>query len=242
MYCIFTIFVVYLPYHNNNLGVENMNPFFSDITLFSGEIHTLIETQNMPVLLQYLHEKHKEELDIERPVQDKRNDLIIWNAFLTMHIVRMGIFKDALHPLYNRYYKKILSANNLKDLQDLETEMFQKYLQSMATETQTTEHYTVNKILQYIHINIENHISLNSIARTLNLSEGYISSAFHKVMGISVMQYVKEVKIERAKKYLSSTRMSILEISDLLGFFDSSHFSRTFKSITGITPTEFRSK
>ena len=61
-------------------------------------------------------------------------------------------------------------------------------------------------------------------------------------MNTSVMNYFKKIKIERAKTLLRNSNKSILEISTTLGFCDQGHFTKTFKSIEGITPTEYKNK
>lgn len=54
------------------------------------------------------------------------------------------------------------------------------------------------------------------------------------------MSYVTGVKINRAKVLLHDTNLSILAISERLGYYDSSHFGRIFKKVTGLTPRMFR--
>lgn len=70
-----------------------------------------------------------------------------------------------------------------------------------------------------MHLNIESKVKL---ASEVNLSEGYISAAFKKEMGMSIMKYAKKIRIDRAKVLLLTTNNSILEISMTLGFHDQS--------------------
>ena len=82
--------------------------------------------------------------------------------------------------------------------------------------------------------------NLKKLASEVNLSEGYISAAFKKEMGMSIMKYAKKIRIDRAKVLLVTTNTSILEISITLGFHDQSHFHKVFKSFTGVSPSEYR--
>ena len=66
------------------------------------------------------------------------------------------------------------------------------------------------------------------------------SQKFKKETGRNITQYIKERKIERAKMLLISSKQSIQEISDSLGFCNHSYFSETFRQVTGMTPGEFR--
>lgn len=128
----------------------------------------------------------------------------------------------------------------MNQLQTLEIIMAKAYFDILINDIQVTDNFMINKMLQYIHINIENHLSLYNLAKDLNISVGYASSCFKKNMGISVMRYVQKIKIDRAKNLLLSTDKSILYIGILLGFYDQSHFSRAFKSIVGVSPTDYR--
>ena len=56
------------------------------------------------------------------------------------------------------------------------------------------------------------------------------------------MKYAKKIRIERAKVLLLSTNESILDIGLALGFHDQSHFYKTFKSFTGMSPSDYRNK
>lgn len=61
-------------------------------------------------------------------------------------------------------------------------------------------------------------------------------------MGISVKDYIKKIKVERAKIILRSETISIQEISEALSFGTQSYFAETFHKFTGMTPGEYRSK
>jgi YesN/AraC family two-component response regulator len=196
----------------------------------------------MEKVLKNLKEKHLQEEKNGQSIKNKKYDLIIWNAIYTKEIIKNGVSKSALHPLYNKFYDKIQSITKLEELQELEISMANSYFYILINDIQVTDNFTINKMLQYIHVNIENYLSLDKLSRDLNISAGYASNCFKKYMGISVMRYVQKTKIDRAKNLLLSTNKSILYIGILLGFYDQSHFSRTFKSIVGISPTVYRNR
>jgi transcriptional regulator GlxA family with amidase domain len=89
-------------------------------------------------------------------------------------------------------------------------------------------------------MNIESFMSLEKISEHLGITPEYASTCFKKHMGITLMKYSKKIKIDRAKVLLTTTNKSMLDIAISLGFYDQSHFSRTFKSFTGVSPSEFR--
>ena len=217
-----------------------LETFESDIYIFNNDISFLMESKYISKVLNNLMEKQLQEKENGQSISNKKNDLIIWNALYTREIIKNGISKSALHPLYNKFYDKIQVITNLLDLQALEITMATAYFNILINDIQVTQNFMINKMLQYIHVNIENHMSLDKLARDLNISVGYASDCFKKNMDISVMRYVQNVKIDRAKNLLLSTDNSILYIGILLGFYDQSHFSRTFKTIVGVSPTTYR--
>jgi len=217
-----------------------LETFESDIYIFNNDISFLIQSKNIPKVLGTLKEKHIQEKENGQSINNKKNDLIIWNAIYTKEIIKNGVSKSALHPLYNKFYDKIQVINNLTDLQALEITMVTAYFNILINDIQVTDNFMINKILQYIHINIENNLSLEKLAVDLNNSVGYESDCFKKNMGVSIMRYVQIIKIDRAKNLLLSTDESILYIGILLGFYDQSHFSRAFKAIVGVSPRVYR--
>lgn len=216
------------------------NSFISDITIFSNDISSLIDSSNRPAILKNITDKHLKELEDELDADTKRNDLLIWNAIFTKEIIRLGVSKKYLHPLYNKFYDKILITKSLIELQTLELSIASEYLQLLISDIEVKDNFIVNKILQHLHMNIESHVSLEDISHYLNITPQYATSCFKKHMGISLMKYSKKIRIDRAKVLLLTTNKSILDIGLTLGFYDQSHFSKTFKEFEGISPSEYR--
>ncbi|WP_164711928.1 YSIRK-targeted surface antigen transcriptional regulator [Staphylococcus debuckii] len=94
-------------------------------------------------------------------------------------------------------------------------------------------------ILQYINNNLYQDISLASIAKEFNVSQTTLNLTFKNEIGITVKKYLTKSKMEDAKKLLFHD-LSISDISQMLGFADSSHFCKKFKKETGMTPTEYK--
>lgn len=84
--------------------------------------------------------------------------------------------------------------------------------------------------------------TLKSLAREYNISVSALSHRFHAVTGTSVMGYLQSCRIASAKRLLAVGDMDIGQIVEKCGFSDCSNFSRTFKAVTSMTPTQFRKR
>lgn len=102
------------------------------------------------------------------------------------------------------------------------------------------EEKIVDKVSKYIDDNMDKMLKLEELASICNLSPGYFSRVFKKETGKTVITYINEKKVERAKKLLKESKEPIINISLDLGFDDCGYFIRVFKKITGLTPKAFR--
>ncbi|MCT4597382.1 MAG: response regulator [Vallitalea sp.] len=97
-------------------------------------------------------------------------------------------------------------------------------------------------IKKHIKSHLKETLTLSSIANHVNYNSSYISRTFKKQTNMSITEYIRKAKVDKAKSDLVNTNKSITEISSELGYETSQYFSITFKKTTGISPTEYRSK
>jgi len=83
---------------------------------------------------------------------------------------------------------------------------------------------------------------VDALARVAYVTPSYLSRLFRKELGTTPMRYRNTVRIEKAKHLLLIKSASVEEIADVLGFADAKYFSRLFKSLTSLTPSQFRGK
>lgn len=86
------------------------------------------------------------------------------------------------------------------------------------------------------------HFTLEALARDYALSVSSLSHRFKALTGVSVMDYLLSCRIAAAKRYLTDTQLGIGQIVEQCGFSNSSNFSRTFKKLTGLSPSDFRER
>ena len=98
----------------------------------------------------------------------------------------------------------------------------------------------INDVCRYMYENCERIESISSLAQICHLSESRFSHLFSSVMGTSPKNYLIRIRIEKAKELLANTENSIGRVSELVGLHDQNYFSRIFKRLTGISPTQYR--
>lgn len=97
----------------------------------------------------------------------------------------------------------------------------------------------VNAAKKYVQKNYKEKLTLAMISGDIGISQGYLSSVFKKTTGSNLNDYVNQVKIEKAKDLLGLHEYMMYEISDMLGFENPYYFSKVFKRITGMTPSDY---
>ncbi|HZH93324.1 MAG TPA: AraC family transcriptional regulator [Tissierellaceae bacterium] len=98
----------------------------------------------------------------------------------------------------------------------------------------------VNRADHYISANYHEKITLDDISTYLGLDRTYFSSLYKKETGKSFTQSLNDHRIEKSKSLLLDGNSSIMDIALAVGFSNQNYFNSVFKSITGLTPSEFR--
>ncbi len=96
--------------------------------------------------------------------------------------------------------------------------------------------------ISYIHEHYYDKISVNDLSRIARMSRSSYMNKFKKICKISPSAYITKIRVEAASAMLTSTNLSITDIAIRTGFYDSSHFTRTFEGFYSISPTEYRNK
>ncbi len=106
----------------------------------------------------------------------------------------------------------------------------------------SAENAHVEKAIAIMQANIEGNIDLDALCGRLGLSCEHFVRLFGQRMRMPPMRYYARLKIEAARAMLSSTNLSVGDISEKLGFASQFGFSRTFKSVAGLSPSDYRAR
>lgn len=112
-----------------------------------------------------------------------------------------------------------------------------RYSQRLQNRRPSTRISLVREVIQE---HFSETLTLNAIAEKVGLHPAYVAQAFRKTYGSTVGEYTRWLRVEAACRELSKPNLPIATIAANLGFFDQSHFTRTFRRLIGVTPAEYR--
>ncbi|WP_239634218.1 AraC family transcriptional regulator [Paenibacillus sp. H1-7] len=101
---------------------------------------------------------------------------------------------------------------------------------------------TAHRMEELLSANVYSDITVNEMAKAMNMSRYQCSKVFSHIYGVSPRQFLSQLKLNEAKKLLVTTDKSIAAIAELLGYHSPTHFSRQFRRWTGQSPNHFRPK
>lgn len=100
--------------------------------------------------------------------------------------------------------------------------------------------YKLKAAIAYINDNLDQNLSLAEIAAIAQMSPHYFATLFKQSTGIAPHQYITQCRVERAKHLLRQQELSVIQVSQLVGFQSQSHFAKVFRKYIGVTPQVFK--
>jgi AraC-like DNA-binding protein len=100
----------------------------------------------------------------------------------------------------------------------------------------------ISKLCTYMQMNLDRRLTLPDLAQYLYISESHLRLLFRKTMGVSPSEYLRQLRLQRAKDLLVNTSYSLKEIAVLSGFETLNHFSRVFSAYESIPAIQYRKR
>lgn len=124
-------------------------------------------------------------------------------------------------------------------IDNLKISMFRQRVSSPA-EPEKQEERTITSITRYLQEHLSEEVSLSVLSDEFHLNSQYISQLFKNEIGVNFLTYLTNIRMEKAKKLLLSTSLSVAEIAEQSGYGDYRVFTKVFKKSEGITPSQYR--
>lgn len=114
------------------------------------------------------------------------------------------------------------------------------YMENVSQEPEEQEERVINGITRFMQEHLAEEISLSALSEEFHMNPQYISQLFKNEIGVGFLAYLTSIRMEKAKKLLLSTSLSIGEVAEQSGYGDYRVFTKVFKKSEGITPSQYR--
>ncbi|MDO4623556.1 MAG: AraC family transcriptional regulator [Eubacteriales bacterium] len=168
---------------------------------------------------------------------------VVTTAMLTRYCIEGGMEPEQAYRLSDFYILKLDKCSSVREVGELHNAMARDFTGRMITlKKEPVLSKPVVQCLDYIYAHYQERITIQTLADHTGLSANYLSRVFKQNLGISVSDYIREKKIEKATHLLRYSDLSIVDIAYYLSFSSQSHFIQAFESFTGLTPKKYRDK
>ena len=163
-------------------------------------------------------------------------------SILSRSAVEGGVDIDVMLEKNLTFVNKVMQINNQQDLCAWISTALNEFVELVYSTQDAKKVTQIRPAINYIDANYDKPITLADIARISHLSVSRLAHVFKEQMGITIIDYLTSVRIERAKQLLLATEQSCTEICFQVGYNNQSYFSRTFKELVGMSPRQFRAR
>lgn len=160
---------------------------------------------------------------------------------LSRAAVEAGASLQTLLTLNCHHLQQIQEIEPIEELCTWIVRVLDQFLDVIYETRNVTTAKSLQNAIEYINENHAEDLSLEVVAQAVELSPYYLSHLFSDELGITFLNYLTRVRMEKAKSLLLNTNMTVQEIAYEVGYNDPSYFTKVFKKLEGRTPTQYRS-
>nr|WP_330387867.1 response regulator [Natronincola peptidivorans] len=138
------------------------------------------------------------------------------------------------------YLLQIVKINSMEELKLSYSNYLKTTILNLEDSKEKEIKGLITKAIKYIDKNLHKNINLNDVAEDMNMSYHYFSRFFKESIGKNFVDYLTDLRIQKSKEILKDVTVNIKEVCFMVGYSDPNYFSKIFKKVTGMTPTEYR--
>lgn len=179
----------------------------------------------------------------KNPLTNIKYHFVITTAMIARYCIDGGLEEEQAYRLSDFYILKMDSCKTIEQISNLHHVMVKDYTGKMLLlKKNAIVSKPVMQCVDYIYKHIKERITVQTLAEYTELSPSYLSRVFKQNLGISVSDYIREKKIEKAIHLLRFSDKPLVEIANYLSFSSQSHFIQSFEHFTGMTPKKYRDR
>lgn len=179
----------------------------------------------------------------KNPITNLRYHFVITVAMVTRYCVDGGMELEQAYRLSDFYIMRMDNCKTIAEITALHDDMALDFTGKMLELKKSSSiSKPVVQCIDYIYSHINGRITVEDLADFTGFSATHLSRLFKKELGLSIGDYIREKKVEKAQNLLRYSNFSFIEIAHYLAFSSQSHFIQLFDKYMGMTPKQYRDK
>ena len=174
------------------------------------------------------------------PLRNFQNYCIVLNTQLRHALENSGIHPYRLDKLSNEIGLEIENMRSINSAKDFIFLAIQRYCQLVRENTYPNLKPLVHLAVTYIKEHLNEDLSVKETAQILGVNANYLSTQFHKNMGLTFIDFVHRERIRQAAALLKHTNLQIQQIASTVGYNNTSYFTKQFLRFQGMNPSHYR--
>lgn len=154
-------------------------------------------------------------------------------------ILDLGLYVEHLQELDTGHSDELIGAESREVLYVTALKWVDDLIDALREKRESDIPGVLRRALEYIDRNFSRSIQLSDVADDVGVSHAYLSNLFTRHLGLSFVDQLTDSRMKKARRLLSEKKLSVKEISRMVGYQDPNYFSRLFKKQTGMSPTEY---
>lgn len=136
-------------------------------------------------------------------------------------------------------YRSIYKQSNVEQIVSWLTFFAEQLSDQFRNHRKDYKNHIVTNVKKYINEHVREHLSLNEVAAVFGISPSYLSQLFSKYNETGFSEYINTCKVKESKRLLEEENLKVYEVAEMLGFESAFYFSKVFKKVEGVSPTEY---
>ncbi|MGJ9460347.1 helix-turn-helix domain-containing protein [Oceanobacillus sp. CF4.6] len=175
-----------------------------------------------------------------QPLRRVKNLAIVLNTLLRTAARKRDVPPILIHRISEKYAYEIELTNQIAQLHQLNDDMIDDYVNVIQSNALNQYSKVTQKVIEHLVSFFDKQIDKNELAELTFTNLSHLARKFKKETSMTITGYQQMLRINKAKYLLKSETISIEEIAWIVGYDDSSYFTRVFKKETGYTPSYYR--
>ncbi|GKU26596.1 helix-turn-helix domain-containing protein [Clostridium folliculivorans] len=176
------------------------------------------------------------------PLRAYKNLTFSFNTLLRIACERGGVSPIYISPLSDKFATLIENISTIRQLDTLGDAMVAEYCDLVTKYSTAGYSSIIKKAINYINLNYQDPISLNSVASSIDINPSHLSRQFKKETEMTITDFINTKRVKEAKYLIEQNNNSITDIALMVGFDNHTYFCKVFKKLTSLTPKEYLKK